>query len=214
MTQPIIGTGIKVELQKTLGAAATPTGATKANPAVVTLAAHGLANGDVVIFTATEGMIELDGRAGIVANKTNDTFEVADCDSSGYSTFVAAGLTYKKVTAWETADVITKWDLKEGSPVKIDSTTIHDTAQKQVFGMDPPLEGSMSFQSAPKAAFVKLMRGYAKSKSAAAQRVTFPDGTVIVTNSYISGGRGIGVSVNTKSESEASFTLINDASYV
>lgn len=54
------------------------TGATQANPVVITSAAHGYSNGDEVFITGVTGMTQLNSRNYKVANKTTDTFEITD----------------------------------------------------------------------------------------------------------------------------------------
>jgi hypothetical protein len=56
------------------------TGATKANPIVITAIGHGLSNGDYVDFSDIKGMTQLNGFRGKVANKTTDTFELVNMD--------------------------------------------------------------------------------------------------------------------------------------
>jgi hypothetical protein len=58
------------------GDAVTITGATQANPVVVTAVAHGRSNGDQVYITGVVGMTELNGNYYTVRNKTDDTFEL------------------------------------------------------------------------------------------------------------------------------------------
>jgi hypothetical protein len=68
------------------------TAMTRANPCVVTAAAHGLVNGDYIWIshiTAQAEWKELSGKLYKVANKTNDTFELTDTagvniNTSGY----------------------------------------------------------------------------------------------------------------------------------
>lgn len=69
----------------------TITGATAANPVVITSVAHGLSNGDKVVITDVVGMTELNGKTFIVANKTDDTFELYDEDGSSYTAYSSAG---------------------------------------------------------------------------------------------------------------------------
>jgi hypothetical protein len=75
----------------------TITGATKANPVVVTAPAHGLSNGDVVDIRNVVGMTELNGRRFIVASKTTDTFHLTDeqtganINGTAYTTYVSDG---------------------------------------------------------------------------------------------------------------------------
>ncbi len=58
------------------------TGATQANPCVITSVAHGFINGDEVYITGVVGMTELNGKFFLVANKTADTFELTDQDGN------------------------------------------------------------------------------------------------------------------------------------
>ena len=54
------------------------TGATAANPVVVTASSHGLSNGDEVFISSVVGMTEINSRNYLVANKTTNTFELTD----------------------------------------------------------------------------------------------------------------------------------------
>lgn len=58
----------------------TITGATAANPVVITAAAHGLSDDDWVYITSVSGMTQLNGNFYIVANATTNTFELTDTD--------------------------------------------------------------------------------------------------------------------------------------
>ena len=65
----------------------TPTGATKANPVVITSPGHGLIDGDEVTFTGVVGMTQLNGNTYEVANATADTFELDGIDGSAFGVF-------------------------------------------------------------------------------------------------------------------------------
>ncbi|MGB0684756.1 MAG: hypothetical protein ACPGQD_00995 [Planctomycetota bacterium] len=78
------------------GAPVTPTAITQADPAVVTSAAHGLANGQDIFIQSVGGMTELNGRFFRVANQTTNTFELVDTfdedvDSTGFTAFTSGG---------------------------------------------------------------------------------------------------------------------------
>ena len=66
------------------------TGATKANPVVITAAAHGFANGDVVYITGVSGMTQLNNKTFTVANKQTNTFQLQGIDGRSYSTFASS----------------------------------------------------------------------------------------------------------------------------
>lgn len=60
------------------------TGATVANPVVITAPGHGFANDQLVKIVNVEGMAELNTKIYMVKNKTTDTFELALQDGSYY----------------------------------------------------------------------------------------------------------------------------------
>jgi hypothetical protein len=80
---------------------ATVTGITKANPGVVSAAAHGFVNGDIVQFGVVTGMSELNYSLAVVTNKATGTFELYDLngskiDTSGYVAVGTAGTAYHR----------------------------------------------------------------------------------------------------------------------
>lgn len=74
---PITGsTAITGAVINLTGTQKTITGATKARPVVITSAAHGFSNNDVVWVSGVSGMTQLNNKAYQVRNKTNDTFQL------------------------------------------------------------------------------------------------------------------------------------------
>jgi hypothetical protein len=67
------------------------TGATQANPVVVTSVAHGYANGDEVYITGVGGMTEINDIKYFIANVAANTFELAGIDGTGYTAYTAGG---------------------------------------------------------------------------------------------------------------------------
>lgn len=89
----------------------TITAATQANPVVITAAAHGFSNDDVVQITGmtglgiNTGMTELNGNRYTVKSKTTNTFELYDMavtpvavNGSAYSAYVSGGVARKEIT--------------------------------------------------------------------------------------------------------------------
>lgn len=88
----------------TLDSPITITGATAAEPVVITAVNHGLSNGDQVKIDNVLGMTELNNKAYLVANKTDDTFELTDLngvdiDGAAYTAYVSGGEVREMVTA-------------------------------------------------------------------------------------------------------------------
>lgn len=74
---PVTGsTAITGAVINLTGTQKTITGATKARPVVITSAAHGFSNNDVVWVSGVSGMTQLNNKAYQVRNWTNDTFEL------------------------------------------------------------------------------------------------------------------------------------------
>lgn len=74
------------------------TGATSADPVVITAIAHGFSDGDEVDISDVVGMTELNGRRFTVANKTTDTFELEGIDGSEYADYISSGYVRKAVS--------------------------------------------------------------------------------------------------------------------
>lgn len=75
----------------------TITGATAANPVVITSNAHGFSNGDQVLITEVEGMTELNNDVFTVANATANTFQLSGVNGTAYSAYTSGGKTRKLV---------------------------------------------------------------------------------------------------------------------
>src|SRR5690349_19166512 len=120
--QAIIGVNVKLEDQSALGVDKTIYAIDVDSSGVVTVTstADGFANGDVVVFTMTSGMAQLDGQAARVANVTTDDFEIEGLNLTGYEAF-AAGVV-KKVTTFATFAKAQTVTAPNPAPAKIDIT--------------------------------------------------------------------------------------------
>jgi hypothetical protein len=79
------------------------TGATAANPVVISSTSHGLSNGDQITLSNITGMTELNNNTYLVANKADDTFELTDLDGvnidgTDYTAYVSGGYITKNYT--------------------------------------------------------------------------------------------------------------------
>lgn len=99
------------------------TGITKANPAVVTSASHGLSNGDRVKLIDVGGMSEVENITFLVASAATNTFALTDLqgnniNSSSYTTYTSGGECHKLV------QTVSGLDHLEGESVevKVDGT--------------------------------------------------------------------------------------------
>lgn len=93
----------------TKAASKTITGITKANPAVVTSAAHGYSNGDVVYISGVVGMTEINKKSFTVQNVAANTFELKDYNSTLNTAYTSGGIA-EKFTAFSYPSRVTLYD--------------------------------------------------------------------------------------------------------
>lgn len=207
----ILGTNVKVEVQKTLGSDLTVTALTLANPGVATSVAHGLSNGDVVVFTVTAGMVELDQQAVRVAGVTADTFQLEGLDTTDYSTW-SAGVA-NEVTVWSTLSNSQNISMPNPAPTKIDITTLIDKSKQYAFGLPDAPDGTISGLFNPNLEAVTLIKAATKANTALVFRVTFAAGEKSIFNALVSGGSGFDLQPNAAATSPTAFTPQKDVMF-
>lgn len=90
-----------------LETADTITGATQANPVVVSVV-NTLTNGDEVFISGVVGMTELNGKRFIVASQTGTTIELSGVDGTAFTAYISGGTLariFTLVTPYVTADI-------------------------------------------------------------------------------------------------------------
>lgn len=97
----------------------TITGATQANPVVLTITGHPYANGDEIHVQSVVGMTELNNRRFIVANSTTNTLELEGEDGTGHTAYSSAGTvnaTFVEITNGNaTRDNTVSWTAVSGA---------------------------------------------------------------------------------------------------
>jgi len=202
----LVGIGVTTEIQKTLGSAITITGITKASPGVVTSVGHGLSNGTVLVLSASAGMVELDGQAVRVANKTLDTFELEGIDTTDYSTFSAG--TAQEVTVWSTISNATNVSAPEAEPPDIPVTTLIDTQEQIEPGLVGAIKGSIDALFNPGLEAMTLVRGYTRARTPAVLRVTWASGEQWIANAKWAAGEGFQASQGQAVTAPFTFTAV------
>lgn len=94
-----------VDCGATYDSPVTISGATAANPVVVTATAHGFSNGDKVLISAVEGMTQLNGHSYVVASVTANTFALTAQDGgsgnvngTAFTAYASGGKVRKYIT--------------------------------------------------------------------------------------------------------------------
>lgn len=132
MAQKTIWKNVAVAMQSAIAAPLTITAITKASPGVVTSAAHGLSNGDIV-FLLVQGMFQLNERACRVASVTTDSFALEGINTTAFDDFVSG--TAQKVTLGTSITTATTISASGGNFDMIDATTIHGNQRDEIPGL-------------------------------------------------------------------------------
>lgn len=132
-------------------------GATQANPIVITSTAHNLSDGDKIIIKDVVGMEEINNNEYTVSNSSANTFELLGVDGSSYTAYTSSGTAQKLYTTvsgldhleGETVIALADGNLTEGLSVSGGSVTIPDNFIKAHVGLSyQPLIESMPINGA------------------------------------------------------------------
>lgn len=82
-------------------------GATQANPVVITSTAHGLVNGQRVYVSGIIGTVELNNRVFTVAGVTANTYQLSGINGTGYTAYISGG-------TWSLVQTLYTDKLREG----------------------------------------------------------------------------------------------------
>jgi len=125
------------------GVTATISGATQANPVVITATAHPFVNGDSVRIEDVAGMTELNDNVYVVANAATNTFELTTTDGTAFTAYTSGGTVLKVITTvsgldhLEAKDVVILADglVVEDKTVASGSITLDEPANKIHIGL-------------------------------------------------------------------------------
>lgn len=197
-----VGREYRLEVQTTIDSVKTVTAITKANPAVVSCASHGYANGDVVILTDVEGMVEVNNLVARVANQASGTFELEGVNSTNFGTFVSGEVA--EVTAFTTVTQATGVDFGAGSAEEIDMTTLIDSTRRVEDGILSLPQITVNLLADPPATAQAVIETAAYAKTVLAFRATTKGGRIRL---WAGTPSTIGESVSVNSPITGSFTI-------
>jgi len=192
------------------GSPKTITGATAANPVVITSTAHGLANGTVVALDSLGGMIELNGRSFVIANQATNTFELKGVDGTTYTAYTSGGTaTSKTMTRIEN---LKGSSLFEGTTPEIDVTNQDSRRREYVIDIPDSGQGSLTIDvdaSGAGQARLRALKGLTVSETFSA---TDRNGKVAVFVAFVTSfpvNTAVGSAVN----SQVSLRITNEEAW-
>lgn len=151
----------------------TITAITNADPAVVSVASHGLSDGDVVKLSNVDGMTEVDNEVYIVNVLTSGTFELVDIDSTDYGVYSGSAGRMDKADFSNFCE-LSNYNRQGGSKSEIDATSLCSTAKEYELGLPDFGQTQMDFFYAPQTAIQTAMRSFDASGDKIAVKVTLP----------------------------------------
>lgn len=131
------------------------TAITRANPAVVTAAGHGLVDGDVVKITGVLGMTEVNDDIYIVNQLTSSTFELIDTNSTAWGAYTSGGHSDKaQMSNW---CELTGYNRQGGTKTENDASSLCSTAKEYELGLPDFGTTQLDFHFAPQTAIQLAM---------------------------------------------------------
>lgn len=129
--QTVSAQGTKLELGAAI-AAKTITAATQSNPVKLTSVGHGLSDGAVGKFAGVGGMVQLNGKVGVVRVVDVDNFEIPGIDSTAFSAFTTGGTFTGQKTK---VGGMKSYNGFDGQGAEIDTTDFDSLAKEYSIGL-------------------------------------------------------------------------------
>ncbi len=212
MGNPILLLNTEVKMQNALGTDKAITAISKVLGPVLTCV-HDFVVGDLVVISKVQGMTEINGLAvRVKAVSTTVSWTAEELDASKFSTYVSGGVA-NKVMTYHVFDNLASFNFPQPDPTKIPVTTIHDSSKKEIFGLDEPVNISMSTISDPTGPVAKALRVASRAKTTLVFNAKTQTGMVLIFNAYVSGGRGFEGSAGDVATSQINMTLAADEQY-
>ncbi len=172
--------GSTLSISTGTGTAKTITAITVGNPAIVTSAAHGLSNGDVVMLASIVGtMSVLNGTSRVVSNVTANTFALLDANTTGL-TYTSGGTatpqTYTKING------VVSYSGLDGAPSELDTTDLDSTAMEYISGLIDEGKFSFEIKTLNADAGQLALRAARTSGAVKSIKLLFPDAVVATFN--------------------------------
>lgn len=166
----------------TYGADLTLTAVSKSATPAVSYTGTDPVDGDIVVFSVSTGMVELDGMAVRITgvNGVGDTFTIEGVDTTNFDTFTAG--TAKKVATWDTAGDAVSIEFSDTEPDKIDTTRLADLRKKYVWGRENSSDVTLKCILVPDSDALATVKTQERARGNIAVLLTTRSGEQIVFN--------------------------------
>jgi hypothetical protein len=178
--------GVTFALATAYGSALTVSAISNANPAVATSTAHGLANGDFVWVTS--GWSKLNDRVVRVSGVTANTFNLEGIDTSSTTLYPAASGTgsVKKATTFTQVSQVLDCQTSGGDMQFTNYSFLEQDFETQLPTQASPMVVTLTIADDPTLAGYIALNAAGEARDTRALKATFPSGSVLVYNGYVS----------------------------
>lgn len=178
--------GATMEIAATRGLAINATAISNANPAVVTAAGHGLANGDIIILQS--GWTRLNERPFRVADVTTDSFELEGVDTTNADVYTAGGGTgtVREVLTWAQVSQITDVATSGGEQQFATFGFLEEDEDRQLPTTKSAMSMTLTVADDPALPYVAICEAADDDREPRAWRLNLPNGSKILYNAYTS----------------------------
>lgn len=202
--------GSLVAIASGYGSPVTVTGISNNNPGVVTAAAHGLSDGDII--EVTSGWSRLTDKVLRVDNSTTGTFELEGINTTSTSVYANGGGagTVREITGWtQLAQILTSAS-QGGEQQFLTYQFLEADAEKRIPTFKSAAGITFSIAYDPDLAGYQLVQAANDDRQQRAVRITLADGSLLYYNAYISLGTIPSLDVNQLMAVEVTLSLLNE----
>lgn len=174
--------GSKLEIAGTAGSAKTITAVAVGFPTILTSAAHGLVNGDVVTLAGLTGADAalLNGQVAVVKYKSTNTIAV-DIDTTGKTITAAGSFT---PNTWQKIENLVSFKGFDGQASELDVTDLDSTAKEFMLGLQDWGTFSFDVNRDMNDAGQQAVDASKRAGTQKAYKLTLPNGKTKTFNAY------------------------------
>lgn len=182
----ILPNGSILEIAATFSALKPVSAITNSNPAVASAAAHGMADGDVVVVTS--GWTRLNDKIARVSESDVGTFELEGINTTNTVVYTAgAGVgSVRAVSGWAQISQITGNTSSGGEQQFTTFGFLEESDDRQLPTTKSPISMSITVADDPDLPYVAVVEAADDDRAPRALRLTLPNGSVIYYNAYVS----------------------------
>jgi hypothetical protein len=182
----ILPNGSILEIAAAYSLAKAVSAITNANPAVASAAAHGMAEGDIIVVNS--GWTRLNDKVVRVADPDSGTFELEGIDTTKTTVYTAgSGVgSVRSVSGWAQISQITDTASSGGDQQFTTFGFLEESDDRQLPTTKSPISMTITVADDPDLPYVAPVETADEDREPRVLRLTLPNGSVIYYNAYVS----------------------------